>query len=92
VPNPKELFHIPLSSFCYNQAQELQHSLDERLSAAGLLVRDERPLYRPPVNQKIDDDSVCATILSTIWLGVAKPVLDGLGFSVRHTPLIRLKY
>ena len=79
VPGLDEVLHIPLHEFSYKECRKLCRSLLQLLQDAGVRVRDKRGMSRVKSNKV----GSFQRILSTLWLYVVKPVLDGLAFSVR---------
>jgi tetratricopeptide (TPR) repeat protein len=75
-----EAIHVPLDSFSYDQAQQLQRSLNRSLSASGVRSREMR---RPRLVSTKYSSCDFGEILSELWKCVVKPVLDALAFSVR---------
>jgi hypothetical protein len=76
-----EVIHVPLDGFSYDQAQDLQRSLNKLISAAGVRMRDirgPRMVSTKPGDHGFDE------ILAALWTHVAKPVLDALAFSVGY--------
>lgn len=57
----------------------MQVSLNKCLSNAGVRMRDARGPRMVPTNS--DPDTV-EKILSSLWMNVVKPVLEGLAYSV----------
>jgi tetratricopeptide (TPR) repeat protein len=75
-----EVMHIPLARFSYEKAQEMHRSLNRLLSAAHVRARDTRAMKRVATTT----GTGFPTILSDLWSYVAKPVLDGLAFTVSY--------
>jgi len=74
-----DLVHVPLSDFSYEQAHNLQHSLNKLLTAAGVRMRDTRGFRRVSTNP---NNYGFEEILSCLWTYVVKPILDAVAFPV----------
>jgi tetratricopeptide (TPR) repeat protein len=80
IPGLDEVIHIALPDVTYKRMAELQDELKNHLYSNGIRMREERAA------QKWTDDgdsNDCRVILAELWNGLAKPVLESLGFSVR---------
>ena len=73
----EDVIHIPLDSFSYDTAYNLQQSMGKWLKAAGVRMRGTR---LRPIRHK---DGEFGIILSKLWSCVVKPILDCLAFLVR---------
>jgi hypothetical protein len=82
MADSNEVINVPLSTFSYNQAHNLQRSLNRLLSNAGIRMRDTR--VGRMVSTELDNGGF-EGILSSLWTLVVKPVLDALAFSVSHS-------
>ncbi|KAF8548819.1 hypothetical protein OG21DRAFT_1422363, partial [Imleria badia] len=74
----ENVIHVPLSGFTLKRFGVLQKSLDSLLGSARAILPDDRGGF--PASRH---DFSWESILSTLWKGVVKPVLDTLGLSVR---------
>jgi hypothetical protein len=74
------VIHVPLSSFTLKRAGVLQNTLNGLLgpNRHGVIPHDDRN-GRRALRRDISWESV----LSSLWKGIVKPVLDALDFSVR---------
>ncbi|KAF8548820.1 hypothetical protein OG21DRAFT_1422366, partial [Imleria badia] len=70
--------HVPLPSFTLKRSGGLRNTLDSLLGPARVISCDDRIGKRA-----LRKDFSWESILSTLWKGVVKPVLDVLGISVR---------
>ena len=77
-----EVVHIPLESFTFALAQQLQKSLFHMLSSGNIRQRNTRTAKLVSMYAPFDN---IEEILAELWCGVAKPVLDSLAFSVSET-------
>jgi hypothetical protein len=79
-----DVMHIPLRSFSFRQAEDLQRSLAAILSVPGLRARySDRYMTRVCLGDDLNPNDTFRRILSQLWVHVVKPVMDGLAFSVR---------
>jgi hypothetical protein len=92
VPGLDEVIHIPLPNITLQKVKELKDELNNLLYSNGIRIReigDERAAKRI-VND--DEAGDCGDILSELWTGLVKPILDSLAFSVwyilLHYPII----
>ncbi|KAF8444059.1 TPR-like protein [Boletus edulis BED1] len=74
------VIHVPLPNFTLQRSVGLQNSLGVLLGDARVMPLDDRE-GNPTTRGRINWES----LLSTLWNGVIKPVLDSLAFSVRAT-------
>lgn len=79
-----KVVHIPLHSLSYGKAQQLHDLLSQKLSAAGVCIQDIQAT-RIATTTKIE---AVEFVLSNLWLSIAKPVLDGLTFTVSYLSII----
>ena len=75
----ENVVHVPLPTFAIKRFERLQSALDGLLGSARVLSCGDRA-GKPASRQDFSWES----ILSSLWNGVVKPVLDVLGLSVRH--------
>ena len=75
--------HVPLPNFNFKRSTNLQNVLERLLGHARDIYPDERK-GDPATRAGISWESV----LSSLWKGVAGPVLDALAFSVCHAVLL----
>ncbi|KAF8549931.1 hypothetical protein OG21DRAFT_1552455, partial [Imleria badia] len=75
------VIHVPLLSFPFQRSMGLQNMLEKLLGHARVIRSDDRKGDPAPL-RGVSWES----LLSTLWNGVVKPVLDALAFSVRETP------
>jgi len=73
-----QVIHVPLPNFTFNRSAGLQKALEILLRDARVLRFDER------VGKATRRSISWESLLSTLWNGVVKPVLDALAFSVRN--------
>ncbi|KAF8547177.1 hypothetical protein OG21DRAFT_1366082, partial [Imleria badia] len=73
--------HVPLPAFTFQRSAGLQNMLEKLLGHARVIRSDDRK-GDPATLRGVSWES----LLSTLWNGVIKPVLDALAFSVRRTP------
>jgi tetratricopeptide (TPR) repeat protein len=77
------IMHIPLEQFTLADAKDLYKSLRVLLAYKGALREAERKGGPAPANHLLKDpDAEFEKILSKLWVGIAKPVLDGLAITV----------
>jgi len=74
--------HIRLDNFTHELASELRERLRGFLSSRGVRLRDEDRGPRPVFDYDVETESEIHLILEELWLRVAKPIIDGLKFSV----------
>ncbi|KAF8553245.1 hypothetical protein OG21DRAFT_1464427 [Imleria badia] len=72
------VIHVPLPTFTFQRSAGLQNMLETLLGHARSGDRKGDPAPLRGVSWE--------SLLSTLWNGIVKPVLDALAFSVRHTP------
>jgi tetratricopeptide (TPR) repeat protein len=80
------VIHVPLPTFTFRRSAGLQKMLEKLLGHARVICCDDRdgePATRGCVSWE--------PLLSNLWIGVVKPVLDALAFSVRHS-IVSLKF
>jgi hypothetical protein len=73
------VIHVPLPTFTFQRSAGLQNMLEKLLRDARVIRSDDREgksATRGGVSWE--------PLLSILWNGVVKPVLDALAFSVRH--------
>ncbi|KAF8548471.1 TPR-like protein [Imleria badia] len=75
------VIHVSLPNFTFQRSAGLQNMLETLLGDARVVRTDEREGGRATL-RGVSWES----LLSTLWNGVVKPVLDALAFSVRDTP------
>ncbi|KAF8552793.1 hypothetical protein OG21DRAFT_1415459, partial [Imleria badia] len=75
------VIQVPLPNFTFERSAGLQNMLEELLGHARAIPCDDREGGRATL-RGVSWES----LLSTLWNGVVKPVLDALAFSVRDTP------
>ena len=75
----KEPLHIPLENFTLEQAEELQKTLRFDL----LKQRDVEDHDRIPQRVRLNPSSM-PFVLEELWYKVVQPILEALGYSVRH--------
>ncbi|KAF8552776.1 hypothetical protein OG21DRAFT_1415461, partial [Imleria badia] len=75
------VIHVPLPNFTFQRSAGLQNMLEKLLGHARVTRSDDRK-GDPATLRGVSWES----LLSTLWNGVVKPVLDVLAFSVRDTP------
>ncbi|KIM20455.1 hypothetical protein M408DRAFT_82013 [Serendipita vermifera MAFF 305830] len=75
------IVHIPLQSFSRQMSVNLLHDFSRLLSSAEVRARDTRRSER--VSCFVDREDAFKRILHSLWLHVAKPILDGLAYKVR---------
>ncbi|KAF8548473.1 hypothetical protein OG21DRAFT_1423016 [Imleria badia] len=73
------VIHVPLPNFTFQRSAGLQNMLEKLLGEARVIRSDEREGTSATL-RGVSWES----LLSTLWNGVVKPVLDALAFSVRH--------
>jgi hypothetical protein len=73
----EEVIHIPLPNITLKRILELKKKTEKSLTSTGIRLRRLRIVE--------DEDDRCdyKNILSELWDGLVKPVLDSLAFSVR---------
>ncbi|KDR77628.1 hypothetical protein GALMADRAFT_155469 [Galerina marginata CBS 339.88] len=81
--------HIPLENFSYNQAVILRGLLKDHLVAQGVRSRGSEPDLRG-MRLEGGGGAVIRETLRQLWLGVVKPVLDGLGLSQPPSEPVRI--
>jgi len=77
--------HIPLPEFTHEQASKLRERLRSFLLSQGIRMRGEDRGRRPVrLGRRRDSEtqSDIHFVLEAIWLGVVKPILSGLSYSV----------
>jgi hypothetical protein len=79
VPGFDEVVHIPLLNITPERITELRDELKDLLYSDGLRMRGQRAAKKVEDEDEVRD---CAEILSELWNGIVKPVLDSLAFSV----------
>ena len=76
------VIHVPLPDVTIKRANGLQNMLKDLLGSARVVSEDER------VGKRATRGCISwEFVLSTLWTGVVKPVLDAIGFSVSDTLL-----
>jgi tetratricopeptide (TPR) repeat protein len=81
VPGMDEVIHIPLPDMTYNKVVELGDGLKDHLYSSGIRMRGERAAQKW-IEQ--EDSNDWTGILTELWNGLVKPVLDSLAFSVGY--------
>ena len=79
VPDLDHVIHVPLPNFTFKRSVVLQNTLEKLLGHARVICcndREGKSATRGAVTWE--------SLLSTLWNGVVKPVLDALSFSVRR--------
>ena len=79
------IMHIPLETFSREMAQELSQNLSSLLSSAGVLIR-EIQREDSEVHSLAENNAKIKEILRTLWLHVAKPIINALAYQVCHCP------
>lgn len=82
----EDVVHIPLESLTYELAQRLQRDLFRLLSSGNIRQRTTRAARLVSMDTSFDN---IADILSELWKGVAKPILEALAFSVSAVAIAR---
>jgi len=73
-------FHIPLNGFSHEEGSRLRAALHSYLRRSGLRTRND---YRGPREvREPGEKSLIHDILEQLWIGVVKPIFDGVGFTV----------
>jgi tetratricopeptide (TPR) repeat protein len=80
VAGMEEVIHIPLPNITSNRVMEFRDELKNVLYSSGLRMRGDRAAQKWADEGEASD---CKDILSGLWNGLVKPVLDYLAFSVR---------
>lgn len=75
-----EPLHIGLPEFSYSKAEGLRDSLKAHLRVAGVRMRESKPEVVTR-GMRYEGTSV-SRILSTLWVTIVKPILNGLGYTV----------
>jgi hypothetical protein len=77
LPNLNDVLHVPLLTFTYHDAKQLQQSLYGILNQKHLVNFQESGrggrLAMPNLEQEFEN------ILSQLWNNVVRPILDGMG-------------
>jgi tetratricopeptide (TPR) repeat protein len=83
IPGLEEVVHIPLPNITWQRITELRDELKDFLYSNGMRMRGQRAA------KIVGDEGVedCGSILSELWSGLVKPVLDSLAFTVQRTIL-----
>ena len=83
------VIHVPLPGFTLKRSGVLQNALNGLLGHArdGVIPRDDRDGQRASRR-----DVSWESVLSSLWRGVVRPVLDALDFSVRVVLLLGFRY
>ena len=74
--------HIPLADFTHKEASGLKQRLLKLLSSHKVRLREADRGPRPVIEDGAESQSDIYSILGTLWLRVARPILDGLAISV----------
>ncbi|CAE6357454.1 unnamed protein product [Rhizoctonia solani] len=76
LPNQKTITHIPLPNLSYHQVNRAHEHLVESLQSQNIRGRGIRirSLHQPEHANRF------ASVLTTLWHSLAKPILDGLGY------------
>ena len=83
LANVEGVIHVPLSSFTLKRSGVLHNNLQSLLGEARVIPHDDRDGQRASRR-----DVSWESVLSSLWKGVVKPVLDALDFSVRVALLL----
>jgi tetratricopeptide (TPR) repeat protein len=75
-----DVIHIPLPNVTSKGVTELRDELKDLLYTDGIRLRGERAAQKWTDEDSSND---CRHILAELWVGLVKPVLDSLAFSVR---------
>jgi hypothetical protein len=81
MPNFDNVLHITLNQFSYEKADQLYKSLRFLLKQKGVSRDNDRKGHQVPmhpINLEVEFES----ILSELWLGIAKPILNALAITV----------
>ncbi|EUC65932.1 aromatic di-alanine and TPR containing protein, putative [Rhizoctonia solani AG-3 Rhs1AP] len=88
-----DVMTIPLPNISYHRLTELQGRMEQLLGNMDLIRA--RSIFRRPADMDSEDDlqsQEFESILSILWKGVTKPVLDALGYkptsSINHLPRV----
>jgi len=81
------VLHVPLLDFTLERSVSLQNVLKSLLGPARVIPGEER-VGKRAIRGCISWESV----LSTLWNGVVKPVLDALSLSVRTVTLLEVEF
>ncbi|KAH0830160.1 hypothetical protein J3R83DRAFT_1509 [Lanmaoa asiatica] len=84
LADAEDVIHVPLPNFTLGRSQGLQNALKVLLGDARAIPCDDREGNRDQ-RRGVNWESV----LSTLWNGVVKPVLDALHFTVRDLMSLR---
>ncbi|PVF93861.1 hypothetical protein CPB86DRAFT_818481 [Serendipita vermifera] len=87
TPGFEEVVHIPLPNITAKRVAELRSELKDLIYSKGIRMRGERAAKRVEDDDQAQD---CERILSELWNGVVKPVLDSLAFSAHPDILPRI--
>lgn len=82
MPDLNDVLHIPLNDFTYEEADELYDIIRILLRQKGLFHDVNRMGGPAPVNHFINLEREFQKILSRLWVGIVKPVLDGISITV----------
>lgn len=88
LPDFDDIVHIPLDQFGYKEALQLAEMLVMLLKSKNKL-READPdrgmrLAIQHQGQK-DPEAIFQTILSQLWVGLVRPILDGIAINVSHS-------
>jgi tetratricopeptide (TPR) repeat protein len=84
MPGSDAIVHISLPNFTLIQATQMHKTLRNLLRMKNAIRGDNRgggPTFKH--RSAVDPELVFETILAQLWENVAKPVLDGIGLTVR---------
>jgi hypothetical protein len=73
-----DVLHIPLPKFTYKDAQQLQQSLYGTLKQKHILRESDRGGRLALTNPEQEFEN----ILSQLWKGIVRPILDGMAIMV----------
>ena len=86
MPGSDAIVHISLPNFTLIQATQMHKTLRNLLRMKNAIRGENRgggPTFKHRLNSAVDPELVFETILAQLWENVAKPVLDGIGLTVR---------
>ncbi|PPQ91331.1 hypothetical protein CVT25_003771 [Psilocybe cyanescens] len=79
----ERVLHIPLTDFSASEAYDLMKNLKRLLRSATRMRGNTRAPRRSPLSRRVSQnpENAFQDILAKLWTGVAKPILDGIGFT-----------
>jgi len=83
MPGSDTIVHISLPNFTLIQATQMHKTLRSLLRMKNVIRGDNRGGGPFKHRFAVDPERVFETILAQLWENVAKPVLDGIGLTVR---------